>query len=217
MRNRHACFALLACLMAFLFSASARAQVHPHHAAQIRKAAQEVKCRVAPKKPRTVLIWNTPPHLMDKDPHKGYCIPYGEEGMRAIGEASGAFRPVVSDDIAMFAPERIRQFDAIVLNNASGPWITPTDADLAKPALKKLGSDTQQVETVLRESFLDFLDQGGGVVSLHFAEDQRRDHVRVGRPRSQTPRSRLARPAGPRRPADARTVQGHLLAEAVER
>ena len=65
MRNRLALAALLACLMAFLFSAPVRAQIHPHHAAQIRKAAKEVRPRVAPKKPRTVLIWNTPPHLMD--------------------------------------------------------------------------------------------------------------------------------------------------------
>lgn len=124
-----------------------------------------VKPRVAPKKPRTVLIWNTPSHRMAKDPHKCYCIPYGEEGMRAIGEASGAFEPVVSDDIAMYTPEHIRQFDAIILNNASGPWITPTDADLAKPALKKLGIDAQQVESVLRKSLLEFLDQGGGVLA----------------------------------------------------
>jgi len=103
MRNRLACSALLACLMAFLFSVPVRAQIHPHHAAQIRKAVQEVKPRVAPKKPRTVLIWNTPPHLMDKDPHKGYCIPYGEEGMRAIGQASGAFQPVAEN----FQPRHI--------------------------------------------------------------------------------------------------------------
>jgi len=154
MRNRLAFTALLVCLMAFLFSVPARAQIHPHHAAQIHKAAKEVRPRVAPKKPRTVLIWNTPPHLMDKDPHKGYCIPYGAEGMGAIGEASGAFQPIASDDIAMFTPEHIRKFDAIVLNNASGRWITPTDADLARPALKKLGADAQEVETVLRNSFL---------------------------------------------------------------
>ena len=133
MRTRISFVALLACSMVCLPSA-AWAQVHPHHAAQIRKAAKEVKPRVAPKKPRTVLIWNTPPHLMDKDPHKGYCIPYGEEAMKALGEESGAFKPVVSDDIAMLTPESIKQFDAIVLNNASGPWITPTAADMDKPA-----------------------------------------------------------------------------------
>ena len=89
--------------------------------------------------------------------------------MKAIGEASGAFKPVVSDDIAMYTPENIKQFDAIVLNNTSGPWITPTAADMAKPAMKKLGADAEEVEKVLRKSFLDFLEQGGGVVCLHFA------------------------------------------------
>jgi len=161
MRIRLVCATVLAYALACLFSATAPAQVHPHHAQQIRKAAKEVKPRVAPKKPRTVLIWNTPPSLMDKDPHKGYCIPYGEEGMRAVGEASGAFKPVVSDDIAMYTPENIKQFDAIVLNNASGAWITPTAADMAKAALKRHGADAKEVEKVLRKSFLDFLDQVG--------------------------------------------------------
>jgi type 1 glutamine amidotransferase len=156
-------------LLVCLLPAAAWAQIHPHHAAQIRKAAKEVKPRVAPKKPRTVLIWNTPPSLMDKDPHKGYCIPYGEEGMKAIGEASGAFKPVVSDDIVMYTPENIKQFDAIVLNNTSGAWITPTATDMAKTALKKHGANPEAVEQVLRKSFLDFLDQGGGVVCVHFA------------------------------------------------
>lgn len=175
MRTRPAEAAWIVCLLVYVLPPAAWGQIHPHHAAQIHKAAKEVKPRVAPKKPRTVLIWNTPPHLMDKDPHKGYCIPYGEEGMRAIGEESGAFQPVVSDDLAMYAPENIKQFDAIVLNNASGAWITPTAADLAKPALKKLGANPEQVELVLRKSFLDFLDQGGGVVCLHFAIAANRD------------------------------------------
>jgi hypothetical protein len=86
-----------------------------------------------------------------------------------LGEKTGAFTPVVSDDLAMYAPENLRRFDAIVLNNASGAWITPTAADLAKPALKKHGANAEEVEKVLRKSFLDFLEDGGGVVCLHFA------------------------------------------------
>ncbi|HOA53153.1 MAG TPA: hypothetical protein PKI05_12945, partial [Thermogutta sp.] len=130
-------------------------QVPPHQAAKIREAARQIKVRATPQKPRTVLIWNTPPHLMEKDPHKGYCIPYGEEAFRAIGEETGAFKPVVSDDLAVFAPENIKQFDAIVLNNASGPWITPIGEDVKKPALAQLGSNPQEIEAVLRRSFLD--------------------------------------------------------------
>ncbi len=160
---------LVVCSGIVLMAASARAQVHPDQARQIRQAAQQVKPSVAPRRPRTVLIWNTPPHLMDKDPHKGYCIPYGEEGLKAIGEATGAFRPVVSDDLAVLAPENLRQFDAIVLNNASGAWITPTAGDLTKEPLKKLGADADQIEAVLRKSFLEYVAGGGGLVSLHYA------------------------------------------------
>jgi hypothetical protein len=32
-----------------------------------------------------------------------------------------------------------------------------------------VGADAQQVETVLSKNFLNFLDQGGGVMCLHFA------------------------------------------------
>jgi hypothetical protein len=37
---------------------------------------------------------------------------------------------VVSDDLTMYLPEKINQFDAIVMNNSSGPWIQPTDKDM---------------------------------------------------------------------------------------
>ena len=169
MTSRLASTIWMAGLTLVVMPTSVEAQVHPQQAEQIRKAAQAVKARVTPQKVPAVLIWNTPPHLMEKDPHKGYCIPYGEAGLTAIGQASGAFQPVVSDDIVVFTPENIKQFDAIVLNNASGPWITPTPTDMAKGALKKYGSDAHAVEMVLRQSLLDFVEEGGGVVSLHYA------------------------------------------------
>ncbi len=169
MRIWHVFSALVVSVLISSLATPAEAQVPPEHAEQIRRVAQEVKAAAAPKRPRVVLIWNTPAHLMDKDPHKGYCIPYGEEAMKAIGETSGAFKPVVSDDLALFAPDNLKQFDAIVLNNASGSWITPTASDLAKDPLKKLGADAQSVEAELRKSFVDFVKNGGGIVCIHFA------------------------------------------------
>ena len=38
----------------------------------------------------------------------------GEEAFRALGEETGAFTPVVSDDLAVFVPESLERFDAIV-------------------------------------------------------------------------------------------------------
>lgn len=143
-------------------------QVTGQQAERIKAAAPD-KARVEPKKPRRVLIWLTPAHLMEKDPHKGYCIPYGTAAFETLGRKSGAFEPVVSGDLAMYLPENIRQFDAIVMNNSSGPWLTPTDADMAKEAFKKHGKNKAAVEQVLSKSLLDYVANGGGIMAIHFA------------------------------------------------
>lgn len=138
---------------------------------QAKKIAQAApaKAQVVPKKPRRVLIWITPPHLMEKDPHKGYCIPYGAAAFETLGRKSGAFEPVVSDDLTAYLPENIRQYDAIVMNNSSGSWITPTDADMDKEAFKKYGAYKVTVEQVLRKGLLDYVANGGGVMAIHYA------------------------------------------------
>lgn len=139
-----------------------------HQRKQIWDAAP-ARPQVAPKQPRRVLIWNTPAHLMEKDPHKGYCIPYGAVALEAIGRKTGAFDSLISDDLSVFLPVNLQRFDAVVLNNASGAWITPTPAQLAADSFRALGADSEAVELALRRSFLDYVANGGGVVALHFA------------------------------------------------
>jgi type 1 glutamine amidotransferase len=117
-----------------------------------------------------VLVFNTPDHLYpEKDPHAGYCVPYGSYAMQALGEKSGAYKPVVTGDLAMFLPENLRRFDAVVLNNTAGPWITPSDADMQRAEFRKHGADKDAVEQVLRKSLLDYLAAGGGLMAIHFA------------------------------------------------
>jgi type 1 glutamine amidotransferase len=137
-------------------------------AEQISKASPD-KPRVAPKKARRVLIFITPSHLMEKDPHKGYCIPYGAAAFAELGRKTSAYEPVVSDDLAMWLPENLERFDAVVLNNASGPWITPSDADLGRDVFRRLGTDAQSVEQALRKSLMDYVSNGGGIVGIHYA------------------------------------------------
>ncbi len=158
--------AILSLLCGLAFTGPVAADVNPQQAELIRGAVAD-KPQVEPKKPRTVLIWNTPPELMDKDPHKGYCIPFGEYAMKTLGEKTGAFRPVVSGDLAMYLPENLKQFDAIVMNNSSQSWIQPTDRDMER--LKAYGPDKEAVEQVLRNSLLDFVRDGGGIVACHYA------------------------------------------------
>lgn len=143
-------------------------QIAAHRQKQIWEAAP-AKPRVAPEAQRTVLVFNTPDHLYPKDPHKGYCVPYGSHAMWVLGEKSGAYKPVVSADLAMFLPENLRQFDAIVLNNTAGPWITPSDFDKQRPQFRKHGDDKEAIEQVLRRSLLDWVADGGGIMAFHFA------------------------------------------------
>lgn len=153
--------------LAFLLLAAGQELPEPQ-ARRVREAAPG-KARVEPKQPRRVLVWVTRAHLMEKDPHRGYSIPYGTLAAETLGKKTGAFEPVVSDDLAHFLPGNIGRFDAIVMNNSSGPWITPTDADLEKEAFRKHGGDKAVVEAVLRKSLTDYVAGGGGIAAWHFA------------------------------------------------
>lgn len=121
--------------------------------------------RADPKQPRRVLIWNTP--FMDKCPHKGFSVPQAAYAMQLLGRRTGAYEAIVSDDVAMYLPEKIKQFDAIIMNNSNGPWIRPTEADM--PRFRKYGTDIDAVEKALRRSLLDYVADGGGIVAYHHA------------------------------------------------
>jgi len=143
-------------------------EIPEHRQRQISDAVPQGP-RVACKAPRRVLVFNTPEHLYPKDPHKGYCVPYGSYAFETLGKKTGAFEPIVSDDLAMYLPENIKRFDAIVMNNSCGPWITPTDADLSREPFRRYGADKNTVEHVLRRSLIDYVAGGGGIVACHFA------------------------------------------------
>lgn len=158
----------VALTLILLITLAALAEI-PANRARMIEAAAPAKPQASPRQPRRVLIFVTPPHLMDKDPHRGYCIPYGAYALETLGRKSRAFQPVVSDDLATFLPENIRQFDAIVLNNASGPWITPTGKQMELKAFRQHGETAEEVEKVIRESLLDFVRGGKGLAAIHYA------------------------------------------------
>jgi type 1 glutamine amidotransferase len=150
--------------MLILFSATALAQVSPDQLSKIEAAIPKA-ARATPQKIRRVLIWNTP--FMDKSPHKGYTIPHSEAAFRLMGQKTKVYDPVVSDDVAMFLPDNLVKYDVIVMNNSDGPWIRPTEKDMDK--FKTIGSDIDAVEKILRQSLLDWVASGRGIVAIHYA------------------------------------------------
>ncbi len=65
-----------------------------------------------------------------------------------MGKRTGAYEAVFSNDMTMFSPEKLKQFDAICFNNTGGVL---TD------------------DPVERKSLLDFVRRGKGFVGLHSA------------------------------------------------
>lgn len=121
------------------------------------------KPRVAPKSPRKVLVSSLA---------TGYChavIPHVKEVMNVLA-ATGAFEVVHSNEIDMFTPAKLKQFDAVVLNNActKNPkrnWFIDVLAN------NKDLTDEQRLARAaeLEQSLTDFVAGGKGLVAVHGA------------------------------------------------
>ena len=124
------------------------------------EAAAPDKAPAAPGKPRKVLVYGRVPTHPES---VAACF----QAMEILGRKSGAFQAVSSGDPALFLPERLREFDAVVMNNTheANPLL-PFD-------FKMLPKDQQAAakerEKVLKKSFLDFVAGGKGLVGIHGA------------------------------------------------
>jgi type 1 glutamine amidotransferase len=92
-------------------------------------------------------------------------IPIAARALQRMGEKTGAYRAVISDDKEWFQPSRLGQFDAIVMVSTTGELFgLPQGEDEVSPQERR---HNQQ----LRQSLLDFVWGGKGLVGLHAACD----------------------------------------------
>lgn len=108
------------------------------------QAAVPAKATASPKQPRKVLVFYRTEGFVHKS------IPFGNEALKKLGESTGAYTAVVSDDMAMFDPENLKQFDAVIFQNT-------TKLAFEKPEQ--------------RQALLDFVASGKGVAGIHAASD----------------------------------------------
>jgi len=98
-------------------------------------------------KPRKILVCTL--NKRDGKMIKGHgSIPYANYALKLMGEKTGAFEVVFSNDTLMFKPENLQQFDAICFNNTNGVLFTDPE---------------------LRASLLDYVYSGKGFIGLHAA------------------------------------------------
>ncbi len=120
--------------------------IKDQHVQKMREAAPE-QAPAMPAKPRRLLVFT----LCHGFRHGS--IPYVTRALEIMGEKTGAYETVVSDDPEVLRPESLQQFDAVCMNNNT-------------TRLKGAFEDEQ-----LRQSLLDFVREGGGLVGIHAATD----------------------------------------------
>lgn len=108
------------------------------------KAALPEKPTVSPKADRKMLVFT----LCKGFKHSS--IPLAAQAMTLLGEKTGAFKAVVSDDPKVFAPESLKGFDAVCFDNTTGTLFDD-------PAMKA--------------GLLEFVRSGKGIVGIHAATD----------------------------------------------
>jgi len=128
--------------------------------AQKIKAAVPAKATAVPKQPRKLLVFS----LCNGYTHSS--IPYGKKVVEIMGKKTGAYKAVFSDDISMFEPEKLRQFDAVLLNNNAGELFLPKDMNgLAAEEQQAAGRRNKK----LQKSLQDFVADGKGLAAIHCA------------------------------------------------
>lgn len=108
------------------------------------KAALPEKAPAAPAQPRKILIFTLT---------KGFrhsSIPLAAEAVKMIGEKTGAYSCVISDDINMLKPENLAKFDAFCSDQNTG----------------NLTDDPE-----LRKSLVDYVKSGKGWIGIHASND----------------------------------------------
>jgi len=121
----------------------ATGQVSSEDLAKIESAVPQ-RASVEPVQPRTILVFSKT---------AGYqhgSIPHGIVAFEILGRKTGAFDTVVSEDISMFEPDNLAQFDAVVFLNTTGALFDDPE---------------------LKASFMGFVKNGKGVIGIHAATD----------------------------------------------
>ncbi len=129
-------------LLVLLNTTQTAARISPEGIQKIHQAVPDT-APVVPKQPRKILVFT----LCKGFKHSS--IPYFTKAMEIMGQKTGAYQIIQSDDMAMFKPENLAQFDAVCFNNTT-----------------KLEFDTK-----LRKSLMDFVKGGKGIIGIHAATD----------------------------------------------
>jgi len=113
-------------------------------------------------------------------PHRN-TIRTAQQVFKLLGEKTGAFEAVVSDDLDHFEPGNLRQFDAVIFANTTGEvFCRPADKDPFNALSADEKRKQQAIAGRLVKNLDDYVRSGGGFMAIHSATDTLKNHKAYG-------------------------------------
>ncbi len=117
------------------------------------KQTLPAKATAKPAQPRRLLIYN-----FTRGIYHDEAIAWATRALELMGEKTAAFTTTTSVDAEVFTPDRLREFDAVVMNNTMLNVFGPPEVE----------------ETRMR-ALVDFVRGGKGIVGIHSASVWEKD------------------------------------------
>jgi sugar phosphate isomerase/epimerase/type 1 glutamine amidotransferase len=135
---------------------------------QAIEAAAPRQAIVKPAKPRKLLV-------TDLQMYSGHStIPHGNWLLELIGKQTGAFEPIFSNDLELLKYPRIKEFDAVYLNNVCG--MVHNDPAVREGLLRFVreggGLGGHHAVTFANNNWPEFAELMGGWAGAHHTETQ---------------------------------------------
>ena len=121
------------------------------------KAALPEKAQVQPAQARRLLIFTRTAGFRHSS------IELGAQTVAWLGQQTGAYESTVSDDIEMFAPDKLKAFDAVCMVSTTQDIFLDKGAADQEAARKRAGE--------LEQSLRDYVTSGKGWAGIHAAGD----------------------------------------------
>jgi len=146
----------------------------PKVIAQAETIAASLKAAPS-RQPRTVLIYG-----ISFGPHRT-TIRTARQVFTLLGEKTGAFKPVVSDDLANFEADKLKQFDAVIFANTTGEvFCRPADKEKFDALAEGEKRKQEEIAARLVKNLDDYVRAGGGFMGIHSATDTLKNQKAYG-------------------------------------
>jgi uncharacterized protein len=150
------------------------AEPDPKVIARVDSIAASLKAAPTTKN-RRVLVYG-----ISFGPHRT-TIRTAQQVFKLLGEKTGAFEAVVSDDLATFEPDKLKQFDAVIFANTTGEvFCRPADKDQFNALSADEKRKQEEIAARLVKNLDDYVRSGGGFMGIHAAADTLKNQKAYG-------------------------------------